>query len=180
VIQGLCVVFNELVRGVLLNSLHFMASVRLPLFLPEGVTIDKLLRAQIATILFAAVYLAEVVRGGLQAIPQGQYDSADAPRLSCRKKTLLVVLPQELRISIPPMVSTFIGFFEDTSLVLIIGLFDPLSTIKISPTKPAWAGFDVEAYHFAAVGYFAFCSSMSRDSQNLRRELARSDAGWPR
>lgn len=180
VIQGLCVGFIELIRGVPLISLLFMASVMLPLFLPAGVTIDKLLRAQIAMILFAVAYLAEVVRGGLQAIPRGQYEAADALGLSYWKKTLLIILPQALRISIPPLVNTFIGFFKDTSLVLIIGLFDLLSTIKISLTEPAWSGFGVEAYLFAALVYFAFCFAMSRYSQNLERELARSEQGQRR
>jgi len=176
-IQGLCVGFIELIRGVPLISLLFMASVMLPLFLPEGVTIDKLLRAQIAMILFAAAYLAEVVRGGLQAIPRGQYEAAEALGLSYWKKTLLIVLPQALRISIPPTVNTFIGFFKDTSLVLIIGLFDLLSTIKVSLTEPTWSGFGVEAYLFAALVYFGFCFAMSRYSQNLERELAGAEAG---
>lgn len=180
VIQGLCVGFIELVRGVPLISLLFMASVMLPLFLPAGVTIDKLLRAQIAMILFAAAYLAEVVRGGLQAIPRGQYDAADALGLSYWKRTLLVILPQALRISIPPLVNTFIGFFKDTSLVLIIGLFDLLSTIKVSLAEPAWTGFGVEAYLFAAVVYFAFCLAMSRYSQRLERELAAPATGGRR
>jgi len=175
VIQGLCVGFIELVRGVPLISLLFMASVMLPLFLPEGVTIDKLLRAQIAMILFAAAYLAEVVRGGLQAVPRGQYEAAEALGLSYWKKTLLVVLPQALRISIPPTVNTFIGFFKDTSLVLIIGLFDLLSTIKVSLTEPAWTGFGVEAYLFAALVYFVFCLAMSRYSQHLERGLAAAE-----
>jgi general L-amino acid transport system permease protein len=174
VIQGLAVGFIELVRGVPLISLLFMASVMLPLFLPAGVTLDKLLRAQIAMILFAAAYLAEVVRGGLQAIPRGQYEAADALGLSYWKKTLLVILPQALRISIPPTVNTCIGFFKDTSLVLIIGLFDLLSTIKVSLAEPAWTGFGVEAYLFAAVMYFAFCFAMSRYSQNLEREFSRA------
>ena len=180
VIQGLAVGFIELIRGVPLISLLFMASVMLPLFLPAGVTIDKLLRAQIAMILFAAAYLAEVVRGGLQAIPRGQYEAADALGLAYWKKTLLVILPQALRISIPPTVNTFIGFFKDTSLVLIIGLFDLLSTIKVSLTEPAWSGFGVEAYLFAAVVYFAFCLAMSRYSQNLEREFAKSEGGQRR
>jgi general L-amino acid transport system permease protein len=179
-IQGLCVGFIELVRGVPLISLLFMASVMLPLFLPAGVTIDKLLRAQIAMVLFAAAYLAEVVRGGLQAIPRGQYEAADALGLSYWKKTLLVILPQALRISIPPTVNTFIGFFKDTSLVLIIGLFDLLSTIKVSLTEPAWTGFGIEAYLFAAAVYFAFCFAMSRYSQRLEREFARSAGGQRR
>jgi len=180
VIQGLCVGFIELIRGVPLISLLFMASVMLPLFLPAGVTIDKLLRAQIAMILFAAAYLAEVVRGGLQAIPRGQYEAADALGLSYWKKTVLIILPQALRISIPPLVNTFIGFFKDTSLVLIIGLFDLLSTIKVSLTEPAWSGFGVEAYLFAALVYFVFCFAMSRYSQNLERELATSERGQQR
>jgi general L-amino acid transport system permease protein len=177
VIQGLAVGFIELVRGVPLISLLFMASVMLPLFLPSGVTIDKLLRAQIALILFAAAYLAEVVRGGLQAIPAGQYEAADALGLSYWKKTLLVILPQALRIAIPPLVNSFIAFFKDTSLVLIIGLFDLLSTIKVSLTEPRWTGFGLEAYLFASIVYFVFCYAMSRYSQNLERELAGAEGG---
>lgn len=169
VIQGLAVGFIELVRGVPLISLLFMASVMLPLFLPPGVTIDKLLRAQIAMILFAAAYLAEVVRGGLQAIPKSQYEAAEALGLGYWQKTLLVVLPQALRISVPPLVNTFIGFFKDTSLVVIIGLFDLLSTIKVSLNDPAWTGFGVEAYIFAAVVYFVFCFAMSLYSRRLER-----------
>jgi general L-amino acid transport system permease protein len=154
-----------------------MASVMLPLFLPSGVSIDKLLRAQIALILFAAAYLAEVVRGGLQAIPRGQYEAADALGLSYWKKNLLVVLPQALRIAIPPLVNSLIAFFKDTSLVLIIGLFDLLSTVKVALAEPAWSGFGVEAYLFASIIYFAFCHAMSRYSRNLERELARAEEG---
>jgi general L-amino acid transport system permease protein len=177
VLQGLAVGFIELVRGVPLISLLFMASVMLPLFLPSGVSIDKLLRAQIALILFAAAYLAEVVRGGLQAIPRGQYEAADALGLSYWKKNLLVVLPQALRIAIPPLVNSLIAFFKDTSLVLIIGLFDLLSTVKVALAEPAWSGFGVEAYLFASIIYFAFCHAMSRYSRNLERELARAEEG---
>ena len=172
VLEGMAVGFIELVRGVPLISLLFMASVMLPLFLPPGVSIDKLLRAQIAMILFAAAYLAEVVRGGLQAIPRSQYEMADALGLSYWQKTLHVVLPQALRVSVPPLVNTFIGFFKDTSLVLIIGLFDLLSTLKVSLNDPAWAGSGVEAYVFAAVVYFAFCFAMSRYSRRLERPSA--------
>jgi general L-amino acid transport system permease protein len=167
VLQGMAVGFIELVRGVPLISLLFMASVMLPLFLPPGVSIDKLLRAQIAMILFASAYLAEVVRGGLQAIPRSQYEMADALGLTYWQKTLHVVLPQALRISVPPLVNTFIGFFKDTSLVLIIGLFDLLSTIKVSLNDPAWSGFGVEAYVFAALVYFGFCFAMSLYSRRL-------------
>jgi len=166
-IRALCVAYIELIRGVPLISVLFMASVMLPLFLPAGVSIDKLLRAQIALALFAAAYLAEVVRGGLQAIPKHQYESADALGLTYFQTTLRIILPQALRIAVPPLVNTCIGFFKDTSLVLIIGLFDLLSTIKVSLNDPAWTGFGVEAYLFAALVYFVFCFAMSRYSRSL-------------
>ena len=169
VIRALSIGYIELVRGVPLISILFMASVMLPLFLPAGVTIDKLLRAQIALVLFAAAYLAEVVRGGLQAIPKSQYEMADALGLGYWQRTLHVILPQALRIAVPPLVNTFIGFFKDTSLVLIIGLFDLLSTIKVSLQDPAWSGFGVEAYLFAAAVYFVFCFAMSLYSRRLER-----------
>jgi general L-amino acid transport system permease protein len=169
VIRALCVGYIELVRGVPLISLLFMASVMLPLFLPSGVSIDKLLRAQIALILFAAAYLAEVVRGGLQAIPKGQYEAAAALGLGYWGQNFSIILPQALRIAVPPLVNTFIGFFKDTSLVLIIGLFDLLSTIKVSLNDPAWAGSGVEAYVFAALVYFLFCSAMSLYSRRFEK-----------
>ena len=168
-IQALAVGFIELVRGVPLISLLFMASVMLPLFLPQGTSIDKLLRAQIAMILFAAAYLAEVVRGGLQAIPKEQYEAADALGLTYFEKIFSVVLPQALRISVPPLVNSFIAFLKDTSLVVVIGLFDLLSTIKVALNEPAWTGFGVEAYLFAAIVYFAFCFAMSLYSRRLER-----------
>jgi general L-amino acid transport system permease protein len=171
-IRGLAVGYIELVRGVPLISLLFMASVMLPLFLPAGVTTDKLLRAQLALIMFAAAYLAEVVRGGLQAIPREQYEAADALGLSYLQKTGSVILPQALRIAVPPLVSTFIGFFKDTSLVLIIGLFDLLSTIKVALTDPVWTGFGVEAYVFASLVYFVFCFAMSQYSRRLERRAS--------
>jgi general L-amino acid transport system permease protein len=172
VVRLACVVYIELIRGVPLISVLFMASVMLPLFLPVGVTIDKLLRAQLAIIFFAAAYLAEVVRGGLQAIPRHQYEAAEALGLSYRKRMLFVILPQALLHSIPPLVNTFIGLFKDTSLVLIIGLFDLLTTVKVSLQEPAWSGFGVEAYLSVSALYFAFCYAMSRYSQSLERGLA--------
>ena len=175
-VQGLCVAYIELIRGVPLISLLFMASVMLPLFLPEGVSIDKLLRAQIALIMFAAAYLAEVVRGGLQAISHHQYQSADALGLNYFQKTAFIILPQALRIAVPPLVNTFIGLFKDTSLVVIIGLFDLLATIKSGLGEPNWSGFGVEAYVFAALVYFVFCFAMSRYSKRL--EL--NPSGLPR
>ncbi len=166
-VRALCVAYIELVRGVPLVSLLFMASVMLPLFLPEGLSIDKLLRAQIALILFAAAYLAEVVRGGLQAIAREQYEAADALGLTYWQANFSVILPQALRVAVPALVSTLIGFFKDTSLVLVIGLFDLLATIKLGLTEPAWSGFGVEAYLFAAFVYFAFCFSFSRYSRRF-------------
>jgi general L-amino acid transport system permease protein len=173
-IRILCVLYVELIRGVPLISLLFMSSVILPLFLPEGLNIDKLLRAQIAFILFAAAYLAEVIRGGLQAVPKGQYEAADALGLTYWRKMGLIILPQALRTVIPPLVNTFIGFFKDTSLVLIIGIFDLLSAGKTAILEPAWQGFGIEVYVFCGLIYFAFCFAMSRYSQRLEAELGGS------
>jgi len=173
-IKAICIAYIELIRGVPLISLLFMASVMLPLFLPSGVTIDKLLRAQVAIILFAAAYIAEVVRGGLQAIPKGQFEAADSLGLSYWAKTRLIVLPQALRLVIPPLVSTFIGMFKDTSLVTIIGLFDLLNATKTAMVDANWRGFAVEAYLSISVVYFAFCYFMSKYSQGLEQELSKA------
>jgi general L-amino acid transport system permease protein len=169
-IRSLCVLYVELIRGVPLISLLFMASVMFPLFMPDGVNIDKLLRAQIAFVLYAGAYLAEVVRGGLQAIPRGQHDAADALGLSYWKKNGLIILPQAIRHVIPPLVNTFIAFFKDTSLVLIIGIFDLLTTAKTSIIDPAWQPFSVEVYVFVGLIYFVFCFAMSRYSRNLEAQ----------
>jgi general L-amino acid transport system permease protein len=168
-VRWISVAYIELIRGVPLISLLFMASVMLPLFLPSGVTMDKLLRAQVAMILFAAAYLAEVVRGGLQSVARHQEETADALGLSWWNRMRLVILPQALRAAIPPLVNTFIGFFKDTSLVVIIGLFDLLSTVKVSLQDPAWSGYGVEAYLFVSAVYFVFCNAMSRYSRGLER-----------
>ncbi len=170
-IKGLCVGFIELIRGVPLISLLIMASVMLPLFLPSGVTIDKFLRAQVAVILFAGAYIAEIIRGGLQSLPKGQFEAADAMGLNYVQKTTLIILPQALRVVIPPLINTFIGFFKDTSLVLIIGIFDFLGAANQALVDPNWAGFPGEVYLFAAFVYFCFCFSMSRYSKYLEVEL---------
>lgn len=170
-IRATCIGFIELIRGVPLISVLFMASVMFPLFLPEGVTIDKLLRAQIGIILFTAAYLAEAIRGGLQSVPRGQYEAADALALSYWKKTTFIILPQALKVSIPPLVNQFISMFKDTSLVIIIGLFDLLTTAKTALTDPAWRQFYIEAYVFAALLYWAFCFFMSRYSLYIERRL---------
>jgi general L-amino acid transport system permease protein len=171
-IRSLCVLYVELIRGVPLISLLFMASVMFPLFMPEGFNIDKLLRAQIAIVLFAGAYLAEVVRGGLQAVPRGQSEAADAIGLTYWQKNRLIVLPQAIRHVIPPLVNTFIAFFKDTSLVLIIGIFDLLTTAKTAIIDPAWQPFSVEIYLFVAAIYFTFCFAMSRYSRQLEQSRA--------
>jgi general L-amino acid transport system permease protein len=175
-VKLLCVLYVELIRGVPLVSVLFMASVMFPLFMPAGVNVDKLLRAQIAFILFSGAYLAEVVRGGLQALPKGQAEAADALGLSYWKKTGFIILPQALRLVIPPLVNTFIGFFKDTSLVLIIGLFDLLTMGKVALSDPPWQSFSTEVYIGLAVVYIAFCFAMSKYSRSLERDLNRSRA----
>ncbi|MGD8519982.1 MAG: amino acid ABC transporter permease [Desulfobacterales bacterium] len=170
-IKMLSVVYIELIRGVPLISLLFMSSVVFPLFLPEGVTINKIIRAQVAIILFTAAYIAEVVRGGLQAIPRGQYEAADSIGLSYFLTMRLVILPQALKIVIPPSVQQLISAFKDTSLVVIIALFDILRTTQTVLSDPKWMGFSAEAYIFVALIYFLCCFFMSNYSRRLEREL---------
>ncbi len=173
IVKALAVAFIELVRGVPLVTVLFMASVMLPLFLPEGVTFDKLLRALVGVSLFAAAYMAEVVRGGLQAIPKGQYEAAAALGLGYWQMMGLVVLPQALRLVIPGIVNTFIGLFKDTALVLIIGLYDLLGMAQLIIKDPQWLGLATETYLIAAAGFWIFCFAMSRYSMALERRLAR-------
>ena len=173
-VKALCVLYVELIRGVPLITVLFMASVMFPLFMPDGFNPDKLLRAQVAVILFAGAYLAEVVRGGLQALPKGQAEAADALGLSYWKKTGLIVLPQALRLVIPPLVNTFIGFFKDTSLVLIIGIFDLLTSGKVAITDPLWQAYSTELYLVLAAIYFCFCFVMARYSRGLEQEYSRA------
>lgn len=170
-VKAVCVIYIELIRGVPLVSLLFMSSVMLPLFLPEGFSIDKLLRAQIAIILFAAAYVAETVRGGLQAIPRGQYEGADSIGLSYWQQMRKIIMPQALKIVIPPLVGIFISLFKDTSLVVIIGLFDLTMAAKAAVSDAVWRGFSTESYLFIAVIYFVFCFSISRYSLALERQL---------
>ncbi len=171
VIKLLCVVYIELIRGVPLISLLFMSSVVFPLFLPEGVTINSILRAQVAIILFTAAYIAEVVRGGLQGMNKGQYEAADALGLSYIQTMRLIILPQALKIVIPPSVSILISAFKDTSLVVIIGLYDLLKTTQSTLQDPRWMGFSAEAYIFVALIYFICCFYLSNFSRKLEREL---------
>lgn len=171
-VKALCVVYIELIRGVPLISLLFMSSVMLPLFLPAGFSIDKLLRAQIAIIMFAAAYIAETVRGGLQAIPQGQYEGADSLGLGYWQTMRKIILPQALKVVIPPLVSIFISLFKDTSLVVIIGIFDLTQAAKTALADASWRGFSAEAYIFISLIYFIYCYSISRYSRSLERRLA--------
>ncbi|MDA3902277.1 MAG: amino acid ABC transporter permease [Desulfuromusa sp.] len=170
-IKTLCVVYIEMIRGVPLISLLFMSSIMFPLFLPEGVTIDKVLRALVAIILFAAAYIAEVVRGGLQAMPRGQYEAADSLGLNYSNTMRLVILPQALKIVIPPSVGVLLSVFKDTSLVVIIALYDVLKTTMVTLSNPEWAGYSKESYIFLALLYFCFCYAMSSYSRRLEKEL---------
>ena len=161
-----CVIFIEFWRGVPLITVLFMSSVMLPLFLPDGVTFDKLLRALIGVALFSSAYMAEVVRGGMQAIPKGQYEGAMAVGLNYWQSMRMIILPQALKIVIPGIVNTFIGLFKDTTLVSIIGLLDFLGMINLSHSDSLWAT-PVQAmtsYVFCAVLFFIFCFGMSRYS----------------
>jgi len=173
-IRAICTIYIELVRGVPAVSLLFMASVMLPLLLPDGMNIDKLLRAQIALIVYASAYLAEVVRGGLQSLSKGQYEAADALGLSYWQQQRLIILPQALRITIPPLVNTIITVFKDTSLVVIIGLYDLMNAAKASFVDAEWRGSSIEAYVFVSVIYFAFCYFMSKYSQGIEKHLEKS------
>ncbi|MCP3925806.1 MAG: amino acid ABC transporter permease [Desulfobacterales bacterium] len=172
-IRTICVVYIELIRGVPLISLLFMSSIMFPLFLPEGLTLNKIIRAQAAIILFTGAYIAEVVRGGLQAIPNGQYEAAEALGLNYFQQMRLIILPQALKIVIPPTVGVLISAFKDTSLVVIIALYDFLMTTQTVLRDPDWLAFSVEAYIFIAMIYFILCYVMSSYSRRLESELDR-------
>ncbi len=170
-IKTLSLLYIELIRGVPLISMLFMASVMFPLFLPEGMTVNTILRAQAAIIMFTAAYIAEVVRGGLQAIPRGQYEAAESLGLNYYLKMRLIILPQALKTVIPPTVSILISAFKDTSLVVIVGLFDLLRTTHVTLSNPEWMGFSTEAYLFTASIYFVGCFAMSNFSRRLEQKL---------
>ncbi|MBU8912267.1 MAG: amino acid ABC transporter permease [Desulfobacterales bacterium] len=171
VIKTFCIFYIELIRGVPLISLLFMSSVVFPLFLPEGVSINAILRAQVAIIMFTAAYVAEVVRGGLQGMNKGQFEAADSIGLNYFQTMRLIILPQALKIVIPPSVSVLISAFKDTSLVVIIGLYDLLKTTQTTLSEPKWMGFSAEAYIFIALIYFVCCFFMSNYSRKLEKEL---------
>ena len=166
--------FIEFVRGVPLITVLFMASVMLPLFVPEQFEPDKLLRALIGIALFASAYMAEVVRAGLQAIPKGQFEGAMAVGLGYWQMMRLIVLPQALKITIPNIVNTYIGLFKDTTLVFIVGIFDFLRTIEVSRIDPKWATpvTSTTGYAVAAMFYLIFCYAMSRYARAMEARLA--------
>ena len=169
--------FIEFVRGVPLITVLFMASVMLPLFVPQQFEPDKLLRALIGIALFASAYMAEVVRAGLQAIPKGQFEGAMAVGLKYSQMMRLIILPQALKITIPNIVNTYIGLFKDTTLVFIVGIFDFLRTIEIARIDPKWATpvTSTTGYAVAAMFYLAFCYGMSRYARAMEARLARGD-----
>jgi len=172
----LCTVFIEFARGVPLITLLFVASTMLNYFLPPGTSFDLLVRVLIMVSLFAAAYLAEAVRGGLQAIPRGQYEAASALGLSWWATTRKVTLPQALKISIPGIVNVFVGLYKDSTLVVIIGMLDPLGIARAALADAKWNGLSTETYLFVALFFFVSCFAMSRYSMWLERRLARGEA----
>jgi general L-amino acid transport system permease protein len=171
VVRILCVLFIEFIRGVPLIALLFVASTMLNYFMPPGTVFDLLVRVLIMVTLFSAAYIAEVVRGGLQGIPNGQHEAADSLGLNYWKANRLIILPQALKISIPGIVNTFIGLYKDTTLVLIIGMLDPLGIGRSSLADAEWAGLAREVYLFIAIFFFISCFSMSRYSIYLEKKL---------
>jgi general L-amino acid transport system permease protein len=170
-IRALSIGFIEIMRGVPLIAVLYVCTLLFPLMLPAGADIDKLLRAQIAITLFVAAYMAEIVRAGLQSVPPAQADAASALGFSWWASMRLIILPQALRSVIPSFVNLGIGLFLDTTLVIVIGLFDFLNAARVSATDPLWAGFYNEAFAFAALVYFVFCIAGSRYSTWLERRL---------
>jgi general L-amino acid transport system permease protein len=177
IVKTFSVMFIEFVRGVPLVTVLFMASVMLPLFVPEHLSPDKLLRALIGIALFASAYMAEVVRAGLAAIPKGQYEGAMAIGLGYWQMMRLIILPQALKITIPNIVNTYIGLFKDTTLVYIVGIFDLLRTIEVARIDPKWAAPTVSStgYAVAAIFYFIFCYGMSLYARATEARLAQAE-----
>lgn len=174
IIKTVCVGFIELIRAVPLITILFMASIMLPLFMPQGMTVDKFLRAIVGVTLFTSAYMAEVVRGGLQAIPRGQYEAASALGLGYWKRMWFIILPQALKHVIPGIVNNFISLFKDTSLVYIVGMKDLLEAVKTkNDTALEWqsANTATTGYIFAAMVFWVFCFGMSRYSMYMERRL---------
>jgi general L-amino acid transport system permease protein len=174
-IKTICVVYVELIRGVPLISVLFMASFMFPLFMPPGTSIDVLIRVLVGITLFAAAYMAEIVRGGLQAIPKGQQEAADTLGLSYWQAQRKIILPQALALVVPGIMNNFISIFKDTSLVTIVSLYELTGAMGLALNSDAdWRPFKIEAYLFIAAIYFAFCFSMSRYSLWIEKRLSLS------
>ncbi len=170
-IRWFSIAFIEAVRGVPLITLLFVSNIILPIFLPPDFALDAVIRVIVMVSAFASAYMAEVIRGGLQAIPKGQYEAAAALGLGYWQSMRLIILPQALKISIPGIVNTFIGLFKDTTLVIVIGLFDILGIANAMVSNPDWLGLSSETYVFVALFFFLVCFSMSRYSIRLERKL---------
>ncbi len=170
-IKFLSIAFIECFRGVPLITLLFLAAILLPIFLPSNISLDLLIRVVVVVTAFSSAYMAEVIRGGLQAIPKGQYEAGHALGLGYWKLMLLIILPQSLKISIPGIVNTFIGLFKDTTLVIVIGLFDILNIANSMLSNPDWMGLSTEAYIFISIFFFIACFAMSRYSIYLENKL---------
>ncbi len=172
IVRTLSVCYIELWRGVPLLTVLFMSAVMVPIFLPEGMSIDRLVRAMVALVLFNAAYMAEVVRGGLQGVPPGQEQAAEALGLRWWQMQSFVVLPQALKIVVPAIINTVVDLFKDTTLVMLIGLYDVFGTVDQALKDPAWLGYAKEGYLFSAAVFFVCCYAMSAYGRSMERRLA--------
>ena len=170
VVRLLSIGYIELIRGVPLISILFMSSVMFPLFLPKGIVINKLLRAQVAIIMFISAYMAEVIRGGLQALPRGQYEAAKSLGMGYWKMHIFVILPQALKLVIPGIANTFLALVKDTPLIFVVGLLEIVGMLNLAKTNPEWLGFAMEGYVFAAIIFWIICYAMSKYSYNLEQK----------
>ncbi|TAG69087.1 MAG: amino acid ABC transporter permease, partial [Burkholderiales bacterium] len=174
-IRTFCTIYVELIRGVPLISVLFMASFMFPLFMPAGVTIDVLIRVLVGVTLFAAAYMAEVIRGGLQAMPKGQAEAAASLGLSYWQTQFKIILPQALAMVVPGIMNNFIGLFKDTSLVYIVSLYELTGALGLALNSDAdWRPFKLEGYLFIVAIYFAFCFAMSRYSLWIEKQVNKS------
>tara|TARA_Y100000591_G_scaffold108974_1_gene92696 strand:+ start:1580 stop:2836 length:1257 start_codon:yes stop_codon:yes gene_type:complete len=164
--------FIELWRGVPLITVLFMSAVMFPMFLPDGTYVDKLIRVLIAITLFEAAYMAEVIRGGLQALPKGQYEAAKSLGMGYWRMHFLIILPQALKLVIPGIANTFLALVKDTPLIFVVGLLELAGMVNLAKTNPKWLGMAMEGYVFAGLVFWVICYAMSRYSQNLEKKLS--------
>ena len=166
----MCTLFIEFIRGVPLITLLFFGMVMLPLFLPEGINMDGLARVLVAVTLFQSAYMAEVIRGGLQALPRGQYDAAKSLGMGYWKMHIFVILPQALKLVIPGIANTFLALVKDTPLIFVVGLAELAGMLALAKTNPKWLGFAMEGYIFASIIFWIICYAMSKYSYNLEQK----------